>query len=103
MRAARQRAAVNILSHGIGTCHEKYCQGGTMTKCYVEATSGADRSDDNVRRIGEFETRDEAIACARRVIDAFLLAKYQTEMYPRELLALYLSAGDQPSIFQDDD
>ena len=44
-----------------------------MTRFYVEATSGADKSDDSVRRIGEFDTRDEAIACARRLIDIFLL------------------------------
>lgn len=74
-----------------------------MTKFYVEATSGANKSDDSVRRVGEFDTREEAIACAKRVIDAFLIAQYQWGMYPNELLARYLGAGDQPAIFQDDD
>ncbi|HUF81149.1 MAG TPA: hypothetical protein VMN03_08435 [Burkholderiales bacterium] len=73
-----------------------------MTKFFVEAASGTP-SDDNVRRVGEFETRDEAFACVRRLIDALLIAQHRAGMYPRDLLARYQAAGEQFAIFQDDD
>ncbi len=73
-----------------------------MSRFFVEGTSGGQLADDNVRRIGEFETREEAIACARRTIDAFLLQQYRPDMLPRDLFARYQMAGEHPSIFQDD-
>lgn len=74
-----------------------------MTTFFVEASSGGDASDDNVRRIGDFDTRDEAIACVKRTIDAVLIAQYRPGMQPRQLLARYEAAGETFTIFQDDD
>jgi hypothetical protein len=74
-----------------------------MTKFFIEAARAGDPSDDNVRRVGEFDTRDEAIACTRRLIDALLIAQYRPGMYPHELMARYQAAGEQFAIFQDDD
>lgn len=74
-----------------------------MSTFFVEASSGEDGSDDSVRRIGDFDTRDEAIACVRRAIDALLIAQYRPGMEPRQLLARYEAAGETFTIFQDDD
>ncbi len=74
-----------------------------MTRFFVEACSAGAQSDDSVRRVGEFDTRDEAIACARRLIDALLIAQYRPGMHPGELMARYQAAGEELAIFQDDD
>lgn len=74
-----------------------------MTRFFVEGTCGGQLADDSVRRIGTFDTRDEAIACAKRTIDSFLLQQYRPDMVPRDLLARYHLAGEHPTIFQDDD
>jgi len=74
-----------------------------MISYFVEGTVGGLPADDSVRRIGTFKTREEAIACAKRIIDSFLLQQYRDDMYPLDLYALYLSAGEQPTIFQDDE
>ncbi len=74
-----------------------------MTMFFVEGTSGGRLDDDSVRRIGTFDTREEAIACAKRTIDSFLLQQYRPDMLPRNLLSRYQMAGEHPTIFQDDD
>lgn len=74
-----------------------------MSKFFVEACSSGDGADDNVRQIGNFDTRDEAIACVKRAIDAMLIAHYRPGMEPRQLLARYEAAGESFTIFQDDD
>ncbi len=74
-----------------------------MPKFFVEAARSGEQSDDSVRRVGEFGTREEAIACAKRLIDTLLLAQYRQGMHPRELMARYQAAGEQLAIFQDDD
>jgi hypothetical protein len=74
-----------------------------MTQFFVEGTSGGRLDDDSVHRIGTFDTREEAIACAKRTIDSYLLQQYRPDMAPRDLLARYQKAGQHPTIFQDDD
>jgi hypothetical protein len=56
-----------------------------------------------VLHIGEFHKQHHAIACARRVIDSFLLNVYEIDMTADELLNKYQTAGDVPSIFRDGD
>ena len=72
-----------------------------MTLFVVEGST-AGLEEPVVRRIGEFERREEAIACAKRTIDAFLLQQYRPGMVPRDLYARYERFGEQPFIFQDD-
>lgn len=74
-----------------------------MTSFFVEGTNGGQLADDSVRRIGTFDTREEAIACAKRTIDSFLLQQYRPDMFPRDLYARYQLAGEHPTIFQDDE
>lgn len=73
-----------------------------MTSFFVEGMSQGQPVEEGVRRIGTFKTREEAIACAKRIIDAFLLQQYRPDMCPRDLLARYQLAGEHPVIFQDD-
>jgi len=74
-----------------------------MSRFVVEASSDGIASDNSVRRVGEFDTREEAIACAKRLIDGLLLAHYRADMYPGELMARFRAAGESIAIFQDDD
>ena len=74
-----------------------------MTSFFVEGMSQGLPVEDGVRRIGTFKTREEAIACAKRTIDSFLLQQYRPDMFPRDLYARYQLAGEHPTIFQDDE
>jgi hypothetical protein len=56
-----------------------------------------------VLHIGEFESREEAIACARRAIDGFLLRVYEIGMTSGKLFERYTASGEYPCIFRDGD
>lgn len=56
-----------------------------------------------VRRIGVYETREEAIAAAQAVVDEFLRSEFSTGMNATELFSRYQSQGEYVFIFRDDD
>ena len=56
-----------------------------------------------VINVGEFEAKEEAVACAKRTIDSFLLREYQTGMSGEALFTRYANAGEYPCIFRDGD
>ena len=57
----------------------------------------------DVINIGEFESKDEAIACAKRAIDSFLLREYHAGMTSGKLFTHYTNKGEYPCIFRDGD
>ena len=61
------------------------------------------KSTEEVLHVGEFDAQHEAVACAKRAIDAFLLREYQTGMTPDSLFKHYTSQGEYPCIFRDGD
>jgi tRNA(Arg) A34 adenosine deaminase TadA len=56
-----------------------------------------------VLHIGEFESLDEAVACAKRAIDTFLLREHQVGMTSDRLFTSYAERGEYPCIFRDGD
>lgn len=61
------------------------------------------KASDEVAHAGEFETLHEAVACAKRTVDAFLLREYRDGMASGQLFAGYSDRGDHPCIFKDGD
>ena len=58
---------------------------------------------EQVRRIGEYETAEEAIASAKRTIDEFLRRQFKPGMDAKALFALYQDKGEYPFIFRTED
>jgi len=56
-----------------------------------------------VRRIGEYEKVEEAIAAAQRTINEFLSREFRPGMDAKSLFSLYQSRGEYPFIFRDED
>lgn len=69
---------------------------------FVEGVTKHDEPDAEVRRIGTYETREEAIAVARVTVDDFLRREYQADMLASELFSRYQEHGEHPFIFRDD-
>jgi hypothetical protein len=70
---------------------------------YVEGLSGhGDAESGKVRRIGEYDELQEAIAASKRLVDGFLRREYRPGMEPAMLLARYKELGEHPHIFRDD-
>lgn len=69
----------------------------------VEGVSKHDDPDAEVRRIGAYETREEAIAVAKVTVDDFLRREYKAGMLSSELFSKYQERGEHPFIFRDDD
>jgi hypothetical protein len=61
-----------------------------------------DPDSDNLYKHGEFDTCEEAIAAARRVVDEFLLTTLEPEHTAEELWKLFTTFGDTPYITTDD-
>lgn len=61
------------------------------------------KASEEVAHAGEYETQHEAVACARRTVDAFLLREYRDGMASSQLFACYSERGDHPCIFKDGD
>lgn len=51
---------------------------------------------------GEYETKDEAIAAAKSIVDAFLADAYEPGMPTDKLIATYVLFGDDPFISCDE-
>lgn len=56
-----------------------------------------------VRRIGEYEKVEEAIAAAKRTIDEFLSREFKAGVDAKALFALYQAKGEYPFIFRTED
>jgi hypothetical protein len=56
-----------------------------------------------VRRIGEYETVEEAIAAAKRTVDEFLGREAKPEMDAKTLFTRYQELGEYPFIFRNED
>ena len=69
----------------------------------VEGVTRQDEPDSEVRRLGKYETREEAIASAKAVVDEFLRKNHKAGMLPSELFSQYQESGEHPFIFRDDD
>ena len=69
---------------------------------YVEGLSQYRDVDNQLRRIGDYATLEEAIAASKRAVDEFLLRKFKTGMTAAQLYAQYQSFGEVPCVFRDD-
>ena len=56
-----------------------------------------------VRRIGEYEKVEDAIAAAKRTIDEFLRREFKAGMDAKALFARYHDKGEYPFIFRTED
>ncbi len=55
-----------------------------------------------VRRLGEYETLEDAVAAAKSAIDEFLKRSHQSGMSAGQLFFYYQNFGETPFIFRDD-
>lgn len=69
---------------------------------FVEGVSKHDEPEPEVRRIGEYETVEEAIAVAKKTIEKFLRGEFKRGMSAKALYALYEERGEHMFIFQDE-
>ena len=69
---------------------------------YVEGLSKYREPENQLRRIGEYATLEEAIAASKRAIDEFLLRDFKAGMTSAQLYAQYQGFGEVPCIFRDD-
>jgi hypothetical protein len=70
---------------------------------FVEGLSKHLEPQTQVRRIGDYGTITEAVATARKTVDAFLSKALKPGMDAKALFAAYQSKGEHPYIFRDDD
>ena len=69
----------------------------------VEGLSVARDINEQVRRIGEYQSLEDAIAAAKQVINDFLASESRPGMPFKRLFARYQYYGEVPYIFRDDD
>ena len=69
----------------------------------VECLSKHEAPETRVRRIGVYQTREEAIAAAQQVVGEFLHREFKPGMGAQELFSCYQSRGEYTFIFRDDD
>ncbi len=68
----------------------------------VEGLSLSSAIDNQVRRIGEYETLEEAVMAAKQIISNFLASESRPGMQPKRLVARYQNFGVVPYIFRGD-
>jgi hypothetical protein len=68
---------------------------------YVEGLTNVHGGESNVRRIGVYDTLEEAIAASESIIDNFLIEKATKRMTVAELFFQYQHYGEVPFIFSD--
>ena len=69
---------------------------------FVEGVSKHQEPEPEVRRIGEYETLEEAIEVAQKEIERFLRKEFKRGMSAGKLYALYEEQGEHIFIFQDE-
>lgn len=70
---------------------------------FVEGLIKLDTGEREVRRIGEYETLENAIGASQQVIDEFLLSILEPDMTAADLFTKYSARGEVPIIFRDGD
>lgn len=69
---------------------------------FVEGLCKFREVENQLRRIGEYATLEEAVAASKRAIDEFLLSEFKAGMTAAELNAQYQEFGEVPCVFRDD-
>jgi hypothetical protein len=69
---------------------------------FVEGVSKHNEPEQQVRRIGEYETVEEALTVAKKAIEQFLRREFKRGMDARELFSLYEARGEHVFVFQDE-
>lgn len=70
---------------------------------FVEGLSEHHEPETKVRRVGEYDTLDDAVSSSKRIIDVFLRGAFRPGMESRALLARYQDKAEHPYIFRDDE
>jgi hypothetical protein len=70
---------------------------------FVEGLSDHVSPSATVRRIGSFQTVQEAIAAAKHAVDEFLVLNHVPGMQAAQLFQRYRDRGEYPFIFQDNE
>jgi hypothetical protein len=70
---------------------------------FVEGLSDHHEPEIKVRRIGEYESIEDAVSSSKRLIDVFLRNHFRPGMQAKALLTRYQDKGEHPYIFRDDD
>jgi len=69
---------------------------------FVEGVSKHNEPEQQVRRIGEYETVEEALTVAKKAIEQFLRREFKRGMDAGELFSLYEAQGEHMFVFQDE-
>ena len=70
---------------------------------FVEGLVKRHSGEQEVRRIGEYETLEDAVRASEQVIDRYLLDLSGSEMAAAELFSKFEDFGEVPFIFRDGD
>jgi hypothetical protein len=70
---------------------------------FVETLSKHLEPETQVRRVGEYKTKAEAMAVAHKIIEEFLRREFKPGMDAKTLFSLYQEQGEYPFIFVNDD
>ncbi|MBC7785291.1 MAG: hypothetical protein H7144_15770 [Burkholderiales bacterium] len=68
---------------------------------FVEGLIKLHAGQTEVRRIGEYQTLEDAIGASKHVIDQFLVGILDPEMTAADLFSKYSDLGEVPIIFDD--
>jgi hypothetical protein len=69
---------------------------------FVEGVSKHNEPEQQVRRVGEFATVEEALTVAKKAIEQFLRSEFKRGMEARELFSIYSTRGEHMFVFQDE-
>lgn len=70
---------------------------------FVEGLIKRHTGEQEVRRIGEYETLEDAVTASEQVIDGYLLGMSEPEMAAADLFSKFEDFGEVPFIFRDGD
>ena len=70
---------------------------------FVEGLVKHHSGEQEVRRISEYETLEDAVRASEQVIDRYLLDLSESEMAAAELFSKFEDSGEVPFIFRDGD
>ena len=70
---------------------------------FVEGLVKRNSGEQEVRRVGEYETLEDAVRASEQVIDRYLLDLSASDMAAAELFSKFEDFGEVPFIFRDGD